>query len=265
MLWLYVVAASVCAVGVLLAVVALVAIWRRYKADRVLQDSSAGSGESVAEPPTPHAPVRSAELAEAQRLFSLMGDAEELVGRLSVQLNESAARLERLIAAADDRLARLERAAAAPAASFAPPPPVQAPFQNAPIAAPVPPARPAPDPAARRPFPTPTPSPAKPPVPPAPAAPYVPQSPATPAPPPAPTIVTRPQRSPAPAGVSSPSARPPENDRTARRESVAPQGLDPLTNEIYRLADDGLGVVEIAKQLGQHTGKVELILALRQG
>lgn len=40
---------------------------------------------------------------------------------------------------------------------------------------------------------------------------------------------------------------------------------DPMTREIYRLSDTGLPPVEIAKRLSQHTGKVELILALRRG
>jgi len=39
---------------------------------------------------------------------------------------------------------------------------------------------------------------------------------------------------------------------------------DPITLEIYRLADTGLSPLEIARKLGQHTGKVELIIALRQ-
>lgn len=36
-----------------------------------------------------------------------------------------------------------------------------------------------------------------------------------------------------------------------------------LSHIIYQLADDGLSPVQIAQQLSQHTGKVELILALR--
>ncbi|MFN7022496.1 MAG: hypothetical protein ACK4WH_14365 [Phycisphaerales bacterium] len=40
---------------------------------------------------------------------------------------------------------------------------------------------------------------------------------------------------------------------------------DPITREIYRLSDNGLPPVEIARQLSQHAGKVELILALRKG
>lgn len=49
----------------------------------------------------------------------------------------------------------------------------------------------------------------------------------------------------------------------------APAGVpdhdaDPMAGEIYRLADQGLPPVEIARRLGQHTGKVELILALRR-
>ena len=44
-----------------------------------------------------------------------------------------------------------------------------------------------------------------------------------------------------------------------------PTGPDPLTGEIYRLADQGMPAVEIARRLNQHVGKVELILALRPG
>ena len=40
--------------------------------------------------------------------------------------------------------------------------------------------------------------------------------------------------------------------------------VDPITTQIYRLADEGLPPVEIARRLSQHTGKVELIIALRQ-
>lgn len=38
---------------------------------------------------------------------------------------------------------------------------------------------------------------------------------------------------------------------------------DPVAEDVYRLADGGKSSVEIAKELGEHTGKVELILALR--
>ncbi len=40
---------------------------------------------------------------------------------------------------------------------------------------------------------------------------------------------------------------------------------DPLSEAVYRLADDGHGIVDIARELGEQTGKVELILALREG
>lgn len=40
---------------------------------------------------------------------------------------------------------------------------------------------------------------------------------------------------------------------------------DPLTREVYTLADSGLGAVDIAQKLGEHVGKIELILALRSG
>ena len=40
---------------------------------------------------------------------------------------------------------------------------------------------------------------------------------------------------------------------------------DPLTREVYALADQGVGAGDIAQRLGEHVGKVELILALRTG
>lgn len=60
---------------------------------------------------------------------------------------------------------------------------------------------------------------------------------------------------------------------TAAAERAAPKtnghvaaaaGDDPMLRKVYTLADEGLPPVEIARRLGQHTGKVELILALRQ-
>ncbi len=41
-------------------------------------------------------------------------------------------------------------------------------------------------------------------------------------------------------------------------------GEDPMKRRIYELADQGLRPLEIAQQLDQHTGKVELVLALRR-
>src|SRR5688572_21676833 len=45
---------------------------------------------------------------------------------------------------------------------------------------------------------------------------------------------------------------------------MARSEADPLNTQVYTLADEGLPPVEIARQLQQHTGKVELILALRR-
>lgn len=39
---------------------------------------------------------------------------------------------------------------------------------------------------------------------------------------------------------------------------------DPVTNRVYELADQGEKPVEIARQVNQHVGQVELILALRR-
>jgi hypothetical protein len=73
-----------------------------------------------------------------------------------------------------------------------------------------------------------------------------------------------------------PAALPPGPPTVAEAESIAmpvrgrhdaySEGHepDPIAREIYRLSDAGLPPVEIASRLGQHTGKVELILALRR-
>lgn len=55
---------------------------------------------------------------------------------------------------------------------------------------------------------------------------------------------------------------------TRRVEPAAPDAIryepaDPVAVDIYRLADEGRTSVEIARELDEHTGKVELILALR--
>ena len=39
---------------------------------------------------------------------------------------------------------------------------------------------------------------------------------------------------------------------------------DPVSSEVYELADQGLTALEIAGELDEPTGKIELILALRQ-
>lgn len=50
---------------------------------------------------------------------------------------------------------------------------------------------------------------------------------------------------------------------------VTPQAgaadTDPLTRQVYALADQGKGPADIAEQLDEHVGKIELILALRTG
>ncbi|MHC4128983.1 MAG: hypothetical protein ACYSWT_12655 [Planctomycetota bacterium] len=51
------------------------------------------------------------------------------------------------------------------------------------------------------------------------------------------------------------------------RDAAAPPAappLDPLTRSVYEHADTGLTALEIAQQLDEQVGKVELILALRE-
>jgi len=47
-------------------------------------------------------------------------------------------------------------------------------------------------------------------------------------------------------------------------EIAAEDETDPLAENVYRLSDEGHDAGEIARQLDEHIGKVELILALRQ-
>lgn len=56
----------------------------------------------------------------------------------------------------------------------------------------------------------------------------------------------------------------PTADQLITPQASADQA-DPLTKEVYALADAGKGAREIAQQLDEHVGKVELILALRTG
>ncbi len=128
---------------------------------RTISDFETGVPSSSTAAPEPRA------RPSPTTLSSVMDDAEELAQLISDRLDRQALRLEQLIAAADERLNRLEKAIAQPA----------------------------------------------------------------------------------------PQAAAPQ----ARREIA-----DPLSRQIYDLADRGLPPVEIARQLSQHTGKVELILALRQ-
>jgi hypothetical protein len=52
--------------------------------------------------------------------------------------------------------------------------------------------------------------------------------------------------------------------RTERRPASEPDEAGPLNRRVYDLADRGLQPVEIARQLSQQVGQVELILALRR-
>ena len=52
----------------------------------------------------------------------------------------------------------------------------------------------------------------------------------------------------------------PENETPTNEEEDAD---DPLKRRIYELDDTGHTSVEIATELGEHVGKIELILALR--
>lgn len=55
-----------------------------------------------------------------------------------------------------------------------------------------------------------------------------------------------------------------EASRPTSRPAMKADVVDPLSRQIFELSDGGMPAVEIARQLNQQTGKVELILALRQ-
>ena len=71
-----------------------------------------------------------------------------------------------------------------------------------------------------------------------------------------PEIVTRPVAMPAAMSMAS-------SVGNAERADSGGSEVDPLAAQIYKLADAGLPSGEIARTLRQHTGKVDLILALR--
>jgi hypothetical protein len=62
-------------------------------------------------------------------------------------------------------------------------------------------------------------------------------------------------------GVAEPHGAEPRLSETRPGAAAA----DPVSHEIYTLADEGMEPVEIARRLEEHVGKVELILALRAG
>lgn len=60
-----------------------------------------------------------------------------------------------------------------------------------------------------------------------------------------------------------PAAPPPRPSPHRHRPIDPPARVDPTHTKIYQLADAGMDPIEIARQTGQPTGQVELILALR--
>lgn len=65
--------------------------------------------------------------------------------------------------------------------------------------------------------------------------------------------------------LANPSAiNQPHADQLVTPQASA-ENADPLTQQVYALADEGKGPQTIAQQLDEHVGKIELILALRTG
>jgi hypothetical protein len=60
-----------------------------------------------------------------------------------------------------------------------------------------------------------------------------------------------------------PASAPESNGLPAAPGAAGLPANDPLTRQVYQLADDGLKPPDIARKIGEHVGKIELILALR--
>jgi D-serine deaminase-like pyridoxal phosphate-dependent protein len=60
------------------------------------------------------------------------------------------------------------------------------------------------------------------------------------------------------------AASDPAGSRSAAAATTEREPADPLAASVHRLADTGLDAMQIARKLGEHVGKVELILALRK-
>ncbi len=87
--------------------------------------------------------------------------------------------------------------------------------------------------------------------------------PPTSSPPAPPSVQSEPGRvGPDPAAPTESSATPGEDPGPTRAGSL--NTPDRLTADTYRLADSGFSADEIARSTGEHVGKIELILALRQ-
>lgn len=205
---------------------------------------------------------------EAERLLRLMGEAEELCTRLARDLDERADRLERLMARANGMLGTTlaeqrmpQPPQPAPMPAPAPQPyqiPQQQPAQarpeiiTRPVGVPVMAAAPAyqPGPAPQG---APAPSHAHIPAP----------APRLPAPPPIPQqqqYYGQPQHQ---QQAQQPHQHAANNGAAGMYGQAYPAEAEVLAQQIFRLADAGLTPGEIAQRLGQHTGKVELIIALR--
>ncbi len=177
--------------GILIIIFILMSRLRRNQ--RTNQASSMTTREQVAA-------IR-ARAGERNNIDAFKADVHDFTRQMAALLDTKAERLEQLIADADERLERLERAQRI---HDAPAPPTDE-DQSSPLN----------DAAERRPDPSPFP----------------------------------------------PRAAPPA--RRAFPDLETPVSVDPLHDRVYRLADSGLDPVAIARETGQPTGQVELILALR--
>jgi len=193
----------------------------------------------------PEPPLSTGTVQEAERLFKLMGEAEEQAARLSAELSDRTARLERLIQAADQRLAALQ----------APPAPSPRPATPAPVPQPQPPMRVVTRPIEFALSPAHAPQPA-----PSPDARLA-----------ADARALRDQLMAIEARLEAASAEAQSAVDVPARQTMTPAravqvegSSESLANAIYRFSDQGLTPPQIAQHLGQQTGTIELFLALRQ-
>lgn len=217
--------------GLVLLLLTLWSMWKtRWRDPRRARAAAALSGTSIAAPPIDAPVLPAPTVPEAQRLFQLMNDADDLSTRASAQIEEKLSRLQDLIAAAEAASSTLARHLAEVESQTASMSAMRFANADAPRSPPV--------------F-----------TPPQPQAQQLP-------------VVTIPRETahrsnPLTAGVVAASVHRPTASTTPVHTGAEHSGPDPLTSEIYRLADQGLSHVEVARKLNQHVGKVELILALR--
>lgn len=283
--------------GIVIAIMVLFSLYRQRKS---IQSPVEARAQAAASGAAPALQVSTGMTHEAERLLRLMGEAEELVTRLAGQLDDKAVRLERLMAQAEillrqdppthdaasyrhDRTIDLPDTTHAREHSASAGAPLEVITRQVDVPAPAMagPALAQASASAAMGFSATAPATAgRAPIPSMPSV-HVPAQATSSVAPPMAAMQTRIAASvplnsmstviaPNMSTNRSPSLTADETPRSIARtgatsppHEAAAVGLEPLARQIYALSDQGFTPTDIASRLGQHTGKVELILALR--